>query len=450
MSTVIPGVTAPQKEGHFAKVLTYRDLIVYGMVYVAPIGPWGTFAYVYDLSGGAAVLAYLIGVVCMYFTANSYKEICGEVSGPGSAYAYSRKAMGTGVGFLAGWMLLLDYLLVPALMYVFAAVALNTFVPSVSRGTWVLVCAGFSLGINWFGIAMTARVNLLFLLLQIVAVAVYVLWSVHALPGLSAALPLDAFWSKSTTPHGIFAATSICILAYLGFDAITTLTEEVKPEQRHLVGRSVVAVLLIVGAIVVVETWVMSGLARGFSFHDLASGVYDMTGAKVAPAAGIATAWIAAIVTGLSITPPMLAAVSRVLYAMSKGGQLPAFLGTLHPKYGVPQRCLLLSTLISVGVALSLMSVPDELTGIVNFGALTAYASVHLSVIVLLGVKRRSGRWIAHLLMPAIGIAIIAVVLTQMSASALMLGSAWFAVGLIYYTLLRKFRRGAAETDVPF
>src|SRR6202011_2874169 len=187
-------------------------------------------------------------------------------------------------------------------------------------------------GINWFGIAMTARVNLLFLLLQIVAVAVYVLWSVHALPGLSAALPLDAFWSKSTTPHGIFAATSICILAYLGFDAITTLTEEVKPEQRHLVGRSVVAVLLIVGAIVVVETWVMSGLARGCSFHDLASGVYDMTGAKVAPAAGIATAWIAAIVTGLSITPPMLAAVSRVLYAMSKGGQLPAFLGTLHPK----------------------------------------------------------------------------------------------------------------------
>ena len=104
----------------------------------------------------------------------------------------------------------------------------------------------------------------------------------------------------------------------------------------------------------------------------------------------------------------------------------------------------------SVGVALSLMSVPDELTGIVNFGALAAYASVHLSVIVLLGVKRRSGRWIAHLLMPAIGIAIIAVVLTQMSASALMLGIGWFAVGLIYYALLRKFRRGAAETDVSF
>ncbi len=434
--------------GQFAKVLTYRDLIIYGLVYIAPIAPWGTFAYVYDLSAGAAVLAYLIGVVCMYFTANSYKEISGEVEGAGSVYAYARKAMGTGAGFLAGWMVLLDYLLIPALMYVLAAVALGTFLPGVPRSVWAVAFAAFGLAINWFGIAMTARANKLFLLVQLVAVAVFIGWALvvnHA--PLSQAFPVGALWNGSVSVSGIFAATSICILAFIGFDAITTLTEEVRPEQRHLVGRSVVVVLLIIGAIAIAQAWVLAGLSQGYKFADLASGVYDLTGAKVSPTAGLAMAWIAALVTGIALTPPMLAAVARVLHAMASDGQLPRYFSVLHPKYAVPQRTLLLSTLVSLGVALAFLNQPDQLTNIVNFGALAAYAAVHLSVIVLLAVKKRSGRWIAHVVVPVLGLAIIAAVVSQMSSAALMLGSGWFATGFVYYMLLKTFRRSAVEVQ---
>lgn len=434
--------------GQFAKVLTYRDLVIYGLVYIAPIAPWGTFAYVYDLSAGAAVLAYLIGVVCMYFTANSYKEISGEVEGPGSVYAYARKAMGIGPGFLAGWMVLLDYLMIPALMYVLAAVALGTFLPGVPRWVWAVLFAAFGLAINWFGIAMTARANKLFLLIQLVAVAAFVAWALHAMPGpIAQAFPTDALWNSKVTTGGIFAATSICILAFIGFDAITTLTEEVRPEQRHLVGRSIVVVLLIIGAIAILQAWVLAGLSNGYKFKDLASGVYDLTGDKVSPMAGLAMAWIASLVTGIALTPPMLAAVARVLQAMAQGGQLPKYFAVLHPKYAVPQRTLLLSTLVSLGVALAFLQNPDDLTGIVNFGALAAYATVHLSVIVLLAFKKRSGRWIAHFVLPLLGLAIIGAVVSQMSNAALTLGAGWFGVGLVYYLLLRLFRRSAAEAE---
>jgi len=223
----------------------------------------------------------------------------------------------------------------------------------------------------------------------------------------------------------------------------------VRDDQRHLLGKSILAVLLIIGAITLVQTWAMSGLAMGFAFPDLASGAYDMTAQRVAPSAGAAMAWIAALVTGIAITPPMLAAVSRVLYAMAGGGQLPAFLARIHPRHAVPQRALLLSCAISVAIALAFVSEPDSLTGIVNFGALAAYIAVHLSVIVLLAIKRRSGRWFAHVIMPAIGIAIIVIVATQFSTLALMVGFGWMTTGAVYYAALKKFRKTAAMSELP-
>lgn len=449
MSTRVEATAGPRPAGQLAKVLTFRDLVTYGVVYLAPMAPWATFAYVYGLSNGAAALAYTVGFVCMYFTANSYKEICGQVSGPGSVYSYARKSMGPGAGFIAGWMVLLDYILIPALMYVLAAVALNTFVPVVPRWFWVLFFATFALGVNWFGIAFTARVNKFFMWTQLLAVAIYVAAVLSkTLGGPTPAFPIEAFWNPAMTPQGVFAATSICVLAFLGFDAITTLTEEVRADQKHLIGRSIIVCLLIVGSIFVVQVWIMSGLATGYTFSDLASGGYDMTSAKVSPAAGIAMAWFAALIAGIALTPPMLVGASRVLYAMAHGRQLPFGLTAIHPKYAVPQRALLTVFIISVAVALAMMQMPDELTGTVNFGALCAYGFVHLSVIVLLGVKQSTGRWISHIVMPLIGMGIIAAVITQMSPLALKIGVGWLVTGIVYYAWLRKFRPAATEAYI--
>lgn len=434
-------------EGTFAKVLSFRDLVVYGLVYLAPIAPWATFAYVHSLSGGRAVLAYIAGIVCMFFTASSYKQMVEAVPGPGSVYAYARAAMGTGAGFIAGWMVLLDYLLIPALMYVLAAVALNTLVPEIPRWIWIFGFAGFGLGVNWFGIGMSARFNKFFLLLQLAAVAVFIVWALWA-RGFEASFPSEAIWNGTGDAAGLFAATAICVLAFLGFDAISTLSEEVRPDQRHLIGTSIIMVLLIMGAITVVQSWIMSGLAVGFKFNDLAAGAYEMAAAKLSPVLSSGMAWVVAAVAGIALTPPMLTAVSRVLQAMSAGGQLPAVLSHLHPKFGVPHKALLFATTISVSIALVFMEVPDTLTGIVNFGALAAYGAVHLSVLALLVVKNGSRRWLVHILFPLLGLGVIVAVATQFSRMALILGGVWLVAGIIYYAMLKIFRRNASDMRV--
>ena len=436
-----------QQGAGYARVLTFRDLVVYGLVYVAPMAPWSTFAYVYALSGGRAVLAYVAGITCMFFAANSYKQMVEAVPGPGSVYAYARVAMGTGAGFLAGWMVLLDYLLIPALMYVMAGVALNTLIPDVPRWVWIVGFAGFGLSVNLLGIGLSAQVNKGFLLLQLAGVALFVVWAFHA-RGFEASFPASAIWNAKEGSAGLFAATAICVLAFLGFDAITTLSEEVKPEQRHLVGRSIITVLLIIGAITVVQTWMMSGLAIGYPFTDLASGAFDMASVRLSPVLGSTMAWIIALVTGIALTPPMLTAVSRVLQAMAAGGQLPSFLGRIHPKYGVPHLALIFATAVSVAIALAFMQLPDELTSIVNFGALAAYAAVHISVVVLLAVRNRSGRWIVHLVFPVVGLVAIVAVASQFSFLALVIGVVWFAAGVLYFSLLKVFARSAANRRV--
>lgn len=411
---------------------------------MAPIAPWATFAYVHDLSGGRVVLAYIAGIICMFFTASSYKQMVQAVPGPGSVYAYAKTAMGTGAGFIAGWMVLLDYLMIPALMYVLAAVALNTLIPEIPRWAWILGFAGFGLSVNWLGISMSAKFNKVFLLLQLGAVAIFLVWALSE-RGIDSSFPISALWNKDGDAAGLFAATSICVLAFLGFDAITTLTEEVKPDQRHLVGNSILTVLLIIGAIFVVQTWVMSGMAAGYKFQDLASGAYEMGSAELSPILGSGMAWVVAIVAGIALTPPMLTAVSRILYAMADGGQLPGSLAQLHSKYGVPHVALLSSTAISVGVALTFMSLPDILTGIVNFGALAAFASVHVSVLVLFRIKNRSKRWFVHVVFPIIGVGVIVAIGSQFSTLALVVGGAWTLVGLIYYGALRRFKTSASS-----
>jgi amino acid transporter len=432
-----------------AKVLGFRDLVTYGVTYLAPMAPWATFAYVYSLSNGAPALAYLVGFAAMFFTANSYKEICGEVSGPGSVYAYARKAMGSGAGFIGGWMVLLDYILIPALMYVLAAVALNTFLPGIPRWFWVFAFSGFALAVNWFGIAFTARVNEFFMWTQLIAVAIYVVAVLsHTLGGPTPAFPIEAFWNPAMSASGVFGATSICVLAFLGFDAITTLNEEVRPDQKHLIGRSIMVCLVIVGSIFVVQVWIMTGLATGYKFTDLASGGYDMTSAKVSPVAGVLMAWFASIIAGIALPPPMVVGATRVLYAMSAGGQLPKALSVVDPKHAIPQRALLVVSAISITVALVMIGMPDDLTSTVNFGALSAYAFVNLSVITLLGFKRRTGRWIAHIVMPLIGMGIIAAVVTQMSPLALKLGIGWLIAGILYYAWLKRFRPAATVAPI--
>ena len=152
--------------------LTLFDLLVYGLVFIVPGAPFAVFGIVFNASKGMVPLIYLVGLCAMLFTAWSYRLMSEAFPIAGSVYTYAARSIGAGVGFMAGWAILLDYLLLPALAYVAAAIALEAVWPGVPRPVWIMAMLAFATAINYLGIETTTKVNFILLGIQLVVLAV--------------------------------------------------------------------------------------------------------------------------------------------------------------------------------------------------------------------------------------------------------------------------------------
>jgi amino acid transporter len=441
-------VKPPSFESHgvqsLRRTLSYHDLLIYGLAYVSPFGVLQSLGYVWQESNGLIVLAYILGTICMYFTAKSYALMTETVPSAGSVYGFARHALGPFIGFIAGWMILLDYLLMPAYVYVFMSVALGTLIPQVDRGIWILVLSGTTLGINWFGVRVSQRFNLVAVALQLVILAALMILSIVAIyhgKGNGAFTLRPLYSPELFNVKNIFAATSLCVMSFLGFDAISTLSEEVTSTDRRVVGRAIVGVLFLSAALFAMLSWILGDLMSGFAIKDPAAAIYELVDWAIGPWFSLVIAWAMATFVGLASALPIQVGVARVMYAMGRDRQLPAVLAKVHPIHGTPYVGMLVTSAISIGVALATRYHMDELTSIINFGALSGFLLLHVSVIVLFWFTRRSGRWIVHLLVPAAGIIVVLAVLSGMSSLAMILGISWLTAGLGYGTVLTRRRR---------
>ncbi len=438
-------------EPHLKRTLGYWDLIVYGLAYIAPIAPLSTLGFVYDASHGLIALAYVLGAICMYFTAQNYALMSESVPSAGSVYGFARFALGRFAGFLAGWMILLDYLLIPALVYVLIGVALGVLVPSVDRAVWIVLMVAFTLGVNWFGVKVTTRANFIAVGFQVLLLVLLLVLGVFALlrgQG-SGGLTFAPFYDPKTFEIGaIFAATSICVNSFLGFDAISTLSEEVRGGDKRLVGRAILGVLLISGTFFVVVAWVLGNLMRGLTIHDPSAAAYEMTGLTIGAWASVALAWGYATLIGFSNALPMQVGVARVLFAMGRDKQLPTVLARVHPKYHTPYVGMLVTAVISLVVAIAMRNQLDDLATTVNFGALSGFLLLHISVLVRFGIRERSRRWFAHWLSPILGILVVLGVFSGMAGLAIRLGFAWLAVGLVWGVVLHRLQRDEIRAEL--
>jgi len=424
--------------------LHYWDLVVYGLAYIAPFAPLSTLGFVWQASNGLIVLAYVLGAVCMYFTAKSYAVMTEAIPTAGSVYGFARHALGRFAGFMAGWMILLDYLLIPAFVYVLVAVAFGELVPGVGRATWIVVLSAFTLGVNWFGVTVTTRANFLAVGIQIALLVGFLALGIVALHrGFgTGGLTLKPLYDRPAfSADRLFNATSICIMSFLGFDAISTLSEEVEGSDRRVVSRAIVSVLVISAAFFVVVTFVLGNLLPGIHIRDPAAATYELAAAAVGAWAAAALAWCFAVVVGLSNALPMQVGVARVLYAMGRDRQLPHALARVHERYRTPYVGMLVTAAISTGVALAMRNYMDELATIVNFGALSGFLLLHISVIAYFGIRQRSRAWFAHWVVPLLGIAVVIAVFSGMSALAARVGLAWLAVGVLHGLVLRAQHR---------
>ena len=432
------------------RALSTRDLVIYGLIFMVPIAPYSVFGFVYNDAKGMVPLAYLIGLIGMFFTALSYATMSRAFPLAGSVYTYAQRGLHEVAGFFAGWLILLDYVLVPSLLYLLSAVALQPLLPSVPIWVWLVVFISFNAAVNLVGIEFSARVNRYMLILELLVLALFVVIGLVALYGGMGAgkLTITPIYNAKVFSFATVAgATSTAVLSFLGFDGISTLSEENRAG-RDAVGRATVLSLVLVGALFMLQTWIATDLSVGMDFSSPATVFYDIT--LRAGGAWLRLITIATVVIATAVANAMAAqaAVARILFAMARDGKLPSILAKVHPRYKTPYVSTLAVALISLLAGLWFETRVDTLVLIVNFGALSGFVLLHLSVINHYLIRDRSGDWLRHFIFPVVGLSIIVFVLYEMDRAAKLLGLAWIVIGILYYLLLTMWIKKPAALKI--
>ncbi|WP_327177748.1 APC family permease [Streptomyces sp. NBC_01335] len=440
------------------RTLGFRDLVVYGLLFIAPMAPVGVFGTLDARSGGAVALVYVVATVVMAFTAFSYAQMVRVAPKAGSVFTYARTGLGEVPGFIAGWMAMLDYLLIPAVAYLFSGIAMNALVPELSRWVWTAIAVVLTTALNLWGVRAAARVGFAVLALEIVVLLVFVVSAVVVLARDGAQrgwlTPLTGDSGFSTT--AVIGAVSVAVLSYLGFDAIASFAEEVTGGSAK-VARAVLFCLVMAGALFVVQSY-LAALLEPVSSAELAadpaaqgSAFYDAVDASVGT-------WLHDLVAASKAVGAAFAALAgqaaagRLVFAMARERRLPSFLARIDAKSGVPRvavLCAAVVTLVAAVWAARRDDGLDHLVSVVNIGALTAFVLLHASVVGWFVVRRMEGEpsWWRHLVVPVLGAAALVAVIVEATTSAQVVGACWFAVGLVVVAVQGGRRPGGdAET----
>lgn len=440
-------------ESALRRSLSLRDLIVYGLLFIGPLAPVGLFGVLDARTNGAVVTVYLLATVAMAFTAWSYAEMSRVVPHAGSVFAYASEGLGRQAGFLAGWLAMLDYLLIPSVAYLFSGIALHALVPSVPA--WVFTVAAFVLttALNLAGVAVAARVGFVVLVAEVVVLLVFVAAAlvVIAQDGTSRA------WTTPLTGLGAFdlsavvGAISVAVLSFLGFDAIASFAEESTGDERE-VGRAIMVCLAVTGSLFVLQVW-LAGVLSTIPPADLAAhpqrqgtAFYDLARVAIGP-------WLATVLAITKAVGPAFAAMTaqaaaaRLLFGMARAGRLPAALARVDTRHGVPTVSLLSAAALTLAVSVWAARRDDgldALVSIVDVGALAAFTLLHASVVGYFVVRGRAVARLAHRVVPVAGTLVTAWVIAGASTPAKVVGLVWLAAGVVVLVVRRASARSPA------
>ncbi|MEV0747932.1 APC family permease [Streptomyces sp. NPDC050273] len=450
-SGVPGGPDGSTEQVRLRRTLGFRDLVVYGLLFIAPMAPVGVFGTLDAKSDGAVALVYIAATVVMAFTAFSYAQMVRVAPLAGSVFAYARKGLGEGPGFIAGWMAMLDYLLIPAVAYLFSGIAMNSLVPEVSRWVWTALAVVLTTLLNLWGVRAAARVGFAVLAMEIVVLLVFMVSAVVVLARDGAQRdwlsPLTGDSGFSTS--AVLGAVSVAVLSYLGFDAIASFAEEVTGGSAK-VARAVLFCLVLAGVLFVAQAYLAALLepmtsaelaadpvAQGSAFYDtvdsaVGTWLHDLV--AVSKAIGAAFAALAG-----------QAAAGRLLFAMARERRLPALLSKVDPGSGVPRIAILIAAVVTMVAAVWAARRDDgldHLVSVVDVGALTAFVLLHASVVGWFAVRRMEGppSWWRHVLIPVVGAGVLIAVIVEATTSAQVVGACWLAVGLVVLAVQRGRR----------
>jgi putrescine importer len=437
-------VTRTQSHGsHLKRTLGLTAVLLFGLAYMAPLIVYGTYGVLAKASDDTATLAYLLALVAIIFTALSYGRLARMYPVAGSAYTYTRRNFNAHVGFMIGWATLLDYFFIPMVIWLIGAAYLHAAFPLIQVWIWIVAFIVITSAVNMAGIELAARFNIALMAVQLLVVVLFVTLCWHyalaaeAPGGLALATPL---FKPGVPLAATMSGAAIAAYSYLGFDAVSTLTEETIEPQR-IMPRAILLIALIGGVIFVVASYSMQLAHPGTDFHDTDSAAFEVAktiGGDVFVTVFLAGLIFAQFAAGISAQ----ASVGRLLYAMGRDRILPPkVFGYIHPRFQTPALNIALAG--AVGLIALLLDVATS-TSFINFGAFLAFTAVNLCVVRLYWAGRHGGEKIgvwSGLVLPLFGAVADLWLLASLDRAALVLGTIWFVVGLGYLCWMTSFFR---------
>jgi len=434
---------------HLQRTLSLGAVVLFGIAYMTPTVVLATFGILATSTHGMVPAAYLAALVPMLFTALSYSHMARAFPVAGSAYSYVRKAISPKLGFLAGWAVLLDYLFLPMAIWLIGAAYLGSAFPSVPQPVWVLAFIIITSAINIVGLKLAHTVSALLMLIQMLVLVAFVALCIHYIGG-DATQPL---WTLAPFISGdmqmplIMGGSAIACYSFLGFDAVSTMTEETKDPVRTI-PRAILLITLIGGLIFIATSYFVQLAHPSIVFENSDSAAYEI--AKNIGGDLFVTFFMIGMVVGQFASGlAAQASGSRLLYAMGRDGVLStSFFGRLSERFGTPVNSIVLCGVVAL-MALKLDVTTS--TSFINFGAFLAFTLVNLSVIFhywINGKKRGLRELVLFLIFPVIGAVADLWLMISLDKMAIILGLSWLALGVVYLAWLTGgFRRQPPEMD---
>jgi APA family basic amino acid/polyamine antiporter len=404
------------------------DAIVIGLGSMIGAGVFAAFSPAAAAAGSGLLLGLGIAAVIAFCNAASSAQLAAVYPTSGGTYIYGRERLGHWWGFVAGWSFVIGKTASCAAMALtFATYALPHH-PMAQRAI-AITAVGALAAMNYRGVAKTA-----------VLTRVLVTGTLLALSTLVVGIWLggDAHWSKlgswsdlgSGGAHGVLQAAGLLFFAFAGYARIATMGEEVRDPARTIPRAIPIAlgITLVIYLAVALSALAAAGpelLARADA--PLSTAIHAAGAGPLAPVVRIGAA-----VASLGTLLALIAGIGRTSLAMARGGDLPSWLGAVHPRYLVPHHAEI--ALAAVVSAVILIGDIRGVIGFSSFGVLLYYAIANLSALTQPRGDRRYPR--AVNVLGVIGCLVLAASLPRASIAA---GLGVLGIGVCGRAIARKW-----------
>ncbi|HKN60603.1 MAG TPA: APC family permease, partial [Candidatus Acidoferrales bacterium] len=440
------------------RALTLWDLILYGVIVIQPVAPMSLYGVLMNRGHGHAVTTILIAMEAMLLTAFSYGRMARVYPSAGSAFTYVGQEINPALGYVTGWSMTMDYMLNPMICIIWISQQAHVFAPGISYGVWAVFFALVFTGLNVQGIKTSARLNSALAAGMGVVIAIFFVAAAryifgHAHDGTS--FFTQPFYDPATwNAKAVLGGTSIAVLTYIGFDGISTLSEEAENPRRNIL-LATVLVCVVIGVLSAFQVYAAQLIwPISQPFPDVDTAFTFVAGRAWQPLFAIVGFTLVVANFGSGMGAQLGAA--RLLYGMGRSDALPKkFFGAVDSKHRIPRNNVLFVGALALGGAFLLPAIAGAATGyelganLLNFGALLAFMGVNAAAFVhyYLRAERKN---LINAIAPLVGFVICAILWWNLSTNARIVGGIWMVAGIAYGAVkTRGFQGDLVNFDLP-